>query len=47
MILGLLGRALEAAARMHPGAAGLDRAHIGAELRRLDRPSAQPPVSSR
>jgi len=47
MILGLLGRALEASARLHPGTAGDDRAKVGAELRRLERPPAQPRATSR
>lgn len=47
MMLALLGHALQASARLRPGAAGTDRAVVGAELRRLDRPTAQPRVTSR
>lgn len=47
MRLVLLGLALQVSARVHPGAAGDDRAFVGAELRRLERPPAQPRVTSR
>jgi len=47
MILDLLGRLLEGSARLRPGAAGKDRAFVGAELRRLDRPPGQVPETSR
>ncbi|MGD0256867.1 MAG: hypothetical protein ABSB90_03170 [Thermoplasmata archaeon] len=47
MILDLLGRALEASAKTLPGPAGDDRAVVGAELRRLDRPAPQPRTTSR
>jgi hypothetical protein len=47
MMLDLLGRLLEASARLSPGEAGSDRAYVGAEFRRLDRPPAHAPTSSR
>ena len=47
MILELVGRVLELSARVRPGDAGNDRARVGAELCRLERPVAQPPASSR
>jgi hypothetical protein len=47
MILDLLGRLLEGSAHLRPGAAGYDRAFVGAEFRRLDRPPAQVPATSR
>ena len=47
MILDLIGRALEVSARLRPGEAATERAHVGAELRRLDRTPAQLRATSR
>jgi hypothetical protein len=47
MMLDLLGRLLEASARLRPGLAGNDRAHVGGEFRRLDRAPGQAPATSR
>ncbi|MCI4364479.1 MAG: hypothetical protein L3K10_00210 [Thermoplasmata archaeon] len=47
MMVGLIGRLFVAAARLRPGSAGSDLAHVGEELRRLARPPAQLPTTSR
>jgi hypothetical protein len=47
MIVGMLGRALRAVARLTRGESGADLDHVGAELVRLERRRAQPPATSR
>ena len=47
MLLGLIGRAMKALARFHPGDSSADLEHVGEELVRLDRRRPQPPTTSR
>jgi len=48
MILGMIGRAFRAVARLRPGDGGRDLDHVGRELVDLDRRVApQPATSSR
>jgi len=47
MILGIIGRAFRLIARFEKGEAGRDLDHVGDELIRLDRRSAQRPQTSR
>jgi hypothetical protein len=47
MLLGLIGRAMKALARLRSGEARDDLDHVGDELVRLDRRPVQPPTTSR
>ncbi|HTS32758.1 MAG TPA: hypothetical protein VMI55_02320 [Thermoplasmata archaeon] len=47
MMLTLLGSVFQAVGRVRGGDAGADLARVGAELRRLERPAAQAPATSR
>jgi hypothetical protein len=47
MLLGLLGRAMKALARLRTGEARADLEHVGDELVRLDRRTPQRPATSR
>jgi hypothetical protein len=47
MLLGLIGRAMRAIARLRSGEERADLDHVGEELVRLDRRRPQPPTTSR
>jgi len=47
MIVGLIGRAFRALARLRPGDAGADLDHVGRELVDLERAPAPPSTTSR
>jgi len=47
MLLGWIGRWMQAVARFRSGEARADLEHVGAELVRLDRRPRQPPATSR
>jgi len=47
VILGLIGHAMKAVARLRSGEERADLEHVGDELVRLDRGRRQPPTTSR